>query len=160
MILKRLEQKVLKSEGEVKNRQGLHIPYQDHLQVWTIGHGSTRLFSSKVTMHTKPITDAMAMIQFRHDLYFALLDASEFIKSFWTIGDVRREALVEMAYQLGGPKQRQFKLAQAAGNARDWPQMAMQMIDSNWYKQTPSRCLELAEMIETNKHPWKNRRTA
>jgi len=154
MNLTRLERKIILSEGMVRNSLGLHKPYLDHLGVPTIGHGSTMIFGKKVTMKTGPISDDSAKFLLRHDIFIAIKDASEFIDGFFNIGTARQEALVEMAYQLGGPKQRGFVKARIAGNARNWSEMANQMIDSRWHMQTPARCQELAKMIKTNIHPW------
>jgi hypothetical protein len=107
-----------------------------------------------VTMQDEPITDHMANFLLFHDIYHAIKDASVFIDRFWRIGAVRQEAIVEMAYQLGGPRQRGFIKAQAAGNRRQWLRMSAEMLDSRWHDQTPTRCQELARMIRTNKHPW------
>jgi lysozyme len=154
MNLNRLEQHIIANEGIVVNPNGLHVPYLDSLDVPTIGHGCTRIFDEKVTMQTEPITDEQAKILLRVEVYTALKDASVFIEDFFKIGGVRQEALVEMAYQLGGPKQRGFERAQAAGNSRQWSIMADEMVDSKWFRQTPRRCQILADMVRTNKHRW------
>jgi GH24 family phage-related lysozyme (muramidase) len=154
MNLQRLEKRIMQSEGRVLNGQGMHKPYLDHLGVPTIGYGCTSLMGQPVTMQDDPITEPFARFLMCHSIYHAIKDASVFLNDFWSIGAARQEALVEMAYQLGGPKQRKFIKAQAAGNARLWTQMAEEILDSRWHEQTPRRCQDLARMIKTNQHPW------
>jgi len=154
MDLRRLEKRIKQSEGQMRDSLGFHKPYLDHLGVPTIGYGCTSFMGRPVTIKDDPITDEMANFLLFHDIYHAIKDASVFIDRFWRIGSIRQEALVEMAYQLGGPKQRRFIKAQAAGNRRQWPKMAAEMLDSRWHDQTPTRCQELARMIKTNQHPW------
>lgn len=154
MNLKRLEKRIIQSEGQVRDELGFHKPYLDHLGVPTIGYGATSIYGQRVTMKTAPLTDMEAKTLLRNDLFTAMNDASQFIEGFWFIGMVRREALVEMAYQLGGPKQRGFERAQLAGNGRNWSLMAAEMIDSLWHKQTTARCEEVAAMVKTNIHIW------
>jgi len=47
MIIRRLEKKIIHSEGQRRDSYGLHTPYLDHLGVPTIGHGTTRIFGLK-----------------------------------------------------------------------------------------------------------------
>jgi GH24 family phage-related lysozyme (muramidase) len=140
------------AEGRKVNIAGLHIPYLDSRDVWTIGYGQTRLNGEKVTGTTKPITEEQALMELKISFVDAVYDAEQFITLFHELNDVRQEALTEMAFQLGGPKQRGFVKARAAGNMRDYDTMADELLDSAWHGQTPARCERIAKMVRTGVH--------
>jgi len=52
-----------------------------------------------------------------------------------------------MAFQLGGPRLRKFKLMIAAVEVEDYREMALQMEDSRWFKQTPNRAQRLIDRV-------------
>lgn len=147
--LTRVIKTTISAEGKEINSVGLHIPYQDHLGVWTIGFGQTHWLGVKVRKNTRPITDQQAKTMLHASIVEAFFDAKKFIRAFDELNSVRQEALTEMAFQLGGWKQRKFKKARAAGNARDFEIMADELIDSLWYVQTPKRCLRVSQMVRT-----------
>ena len=52
-----------------------------------------------------------------------------------------------MAFQLGGPRLRKFKKLIAATHDEDYPEMATQMEDSRWFKQTTNRAQRLIDRV-------------
>ena len=58
-----------------------------------------------------------------------------------------------MAFNLGLPRLRGFKLALAAMEAGDYEESARQMLDSLWSRQLPERSAILAEMMRTGEYP-------
>lgn len=68
---------------------------------------------------------------------------------FWPeLDEVRREALIEMSYQLG-PRLHGFKKMLAAIRARVWKEVEAEALDSRWYRQTPGRAKKLAAQLST-----------
>lgn len=55
--------------------------------------------------------------------------------------------IIEMVYQLGKTGVSKFKNMFAALNEYDYTRGAAEMINSAWYRQTPSRCEELANLV-------------
>jgi len=146
MNLIRLETRIEKQEGFRA------LPYFDSLDVPTIGIGCTHWLGKKVTMNDSEISLEQARIRMVYHIRCAIIDATKWINNFHRINPIRQEAIIEMAYQLGGYKQRKFKQAQIAGNARNWRKMSFEILDSLWHKQTKSRCEEIAEMVRYGKH--------
>jgi len=66
--------------------------------------------------------------------------------------DCRRNALCEIAFNLGGRWQG-FGHARAAIKAQDWQTAHDQMLDSLWAKQVHGRATRLANYILTGKYP-------
>ena len=54
---------------------------------------------------------------------------------------------IEMTFQLGATGLSKFKKALAAAKDHDWQECHNQMLDSRWYKQTPNRAKQLAEIM-------------
>lgn len=67
----------------------------------------------------------------------------------WTtsLAPVRQEVLVEMAFQLGFADLMKFSLMLAALKAGDYAKAAYEMTNSDWNKQSPARCAELASLM-------------
>ena len=65
------------------------------------------------------------------------------------LDDIRKEAMVEMAFQLGMGGFSKFRNMIMAMGDRHHVKAALEMIDSRWHEQTPARCEELAEMVRT-----------
>jgi GH24 family phage-related lysozyme (muramidase) len=55
--------------------------------------------------------------------------------------------IIEMVFQLGKTGVSKFKNMFAALNEYDYIKAAAEMINSAWYKQTPNRCKELANLV-------------
>lgn len=70
----------------------------------------------------------------------------------WFIGlsPIRQDVITEMAYQLGISGLAHFPKMIHALEAKDYDTAAREMINSNWRKQTPERCEELAALMLNN----------
>lgn len=64
---------------------------------------------------------------------------------------VRRAVLIDMLFNLGLPKLREFEKFLAALGKRDYRTAKIEMLDSKWAGQVGRRAFELAEMMETGK---------
>ena len=65
--------------------------------------------------------------------------------SLRSISDTAKEVLCEMIYQIGFTGVSKFKMMIKALQNRLYSEAAIQMLDSRWAKQTPSRAKELSE---------------
>lgn len=77
---------------------------------------------------------------------------SELATSFdWFAGldDVRMRVVVDMVFNLGMPRFKQFQNMISAIEAGDWAEAAAQMMDSRWAKQVGARAERLRDMMET-----------
>ena len=66
---------------------------------------------------------------------------------WWDHSKIRRDVLVEMAYQLGVKGCLNFQLMWAALDVSKYETAAAEMLDSRWAKQTPERAEELAGIM-------------
>jgi len=63
------------------------------------------------------------------------------------VPEVIKGVICEMCFQLGKPRVMKFKKMWNALIMEDYDVAADEMIDSNWHKQTTSRCESLAELV-------------
>jgi len=76
----------------------------------------------------------------------------ELVDSFSWYGDldpIRQRVVIDMVFNLGMPRFKQFKNMIAALEAGDWAEAAVQMMDSRWAKQVGQRAERLRDMMET-----------
>ena len=110
-------------------------PYRDTLGVWTIGHGLTWISEDESRVIVKG--RLAANVEHISKLWPWLEDHPQEIT----------EVIIEMSYQLGVAGVGKFKNMLAAIQAGDYSKAAMEGIDSRWAKQTPSRAIELMNII-------------
>ena len=63
------------------------------------------------------------------------------------LNDVRKGVIVEMFYQLGKEGTLKFVKMWDALSKKDYNKAALEMLDSNWYIQTPARCKQLSLLM-------------
>ena len=66
------------------------------------------------------------------------------------LDSVRQAVFISMAYQIGISGLMKFKKAIAAASAQDWETCHAEMLDSNWYAQTPERAKRHAWQVLHN----------
>ena len=71
---------------------------------------------------------------------------------FNDLDDVRKDAMIDIAFNLGATRLRGFKKALAAMEVADYATAATEFLDSRWAKQVGSRALELTDMIATGEY--------
>lgn len=146
-FLKMLE--ILKSDEGYSS-----TPYLDTKGNWTIGYGSTILYTrgnQRVTASTKEVSKSEAIKNLFCGISSAIDKARGFIKNFEELTAVRQCVLVMMAYQLGfnlySFKNTKFFIESGAHR-----QAAIEMLDSKWaQKDSPSRAKRMSKMYLQNK---------
>lgn len=71
---------------------------------------------------------------------------------FSDLDDVRRDAMVDISFNLGATRLRLFKRALAAMETGNYKEAATEFLDSRWAKQVGSRALELTDMISSGEY--------
>ena len=90
----------------------------------------------------------MAMAMLEEDLSACIEDLSHYIfRGFHVFPEQIQHVLIDMRFQLGGAGLRKFKLMIAAAQEGNWREMAIQMENSAWYGQVPTRAKKLILMV-------------
>ena len=71
---------------------------------------------------------------------------------FNTLDDVRKDAMIDISFNLGATRLRGFKKALAAMEVAQYTLAAKEFLDSKWSRDVKGRAHELASMIETGEY--------
>ena len=101
--------------------------------------------------YSEPIGTAVSEEQvqkwFEKDVQTAINDCQDIFNDFDSLPEDIQHVLINMAFQLGGPRLRKFKLMIAAVEVEAYREMARQMEDSRWFKQTTNRAQRLIDRV-------------
>lgn len=93
---------------------------------------------------TVSLTNAQIDTLFNADLDTAMADAAQRVPSFWNLPDDAQLGVVDMVFNLGGPRFSGFVnlIAALSNTPPDFLTAAAQMGDSRWAKQVPNRAAD------------------
>ena len=133
---------------ELKTKIKKHEGYRDHiyldsLSIRTFGFGHMVLPDDDLTEGVHyPIEVAEAY--FDKDFSISLSEAEKLIGDI-ELNHVQKCCIIQMVYQLGGPRTSKFKKMWKALEEGDALTASAEILDSRWHAQTPGRCEEVAE---------------
>ena len=84
---------------------------------------------------------------FEKDVQTAINDCQDIFNDFDSLPEDIQHVLINMSFQLGKPRLSKFKKMIAAVEAEDYQEMANQMEDSRWFKQTTNRAQRLIDRV-------------
>ena len=79
----------------------------------------------------------------------------ELIRAFaWysELDEVRKDAMIDMCFNMGLPRLSKFKKSLAAMAIGDYDLAAMEFLDSNWAKQVGGRAITVTDMIRSGEY--------
>ena len=129
---------VKRHEGN-RLKGGRHFAYRDTMGKLTIGYGRC--------LDDIGISEDEALALLEHDL-IAAENAVESLH-LGELGEARRAALVDMAFNLGAAGLGKFKLMLEALRQGKWDLAAVEALDSDWADQVGKRAEEIARIIRT-----------
>jgi lysozyme len=135
-------------KSRIKKHEGfLSKVYLDSLGKATIGYGHLLTedddFAEGI-IYDKDILEDL----FEKDFAIAVKGAEELLKGY-EIALIAKEVIIEMVFQLGKTGVSKFKNMFAALKEHDYSRAAAEMLNSAWYRQTPSRCEELSDLMKS-----------
>ena len=124
----------------IKKHEGLRFkPYQCSEGHWTVGYGTN--------LETREITLGEAENWLKEEILKVDALLRHNFPWLWCQTRNRKDALINMTYQMGFQGVCKFKKMITAFEKGDYEEAAKQALDSKYAKQTPSRANEIAEMI-------------
>lgn len=118
-----------------------HKPYKCTAGYLTIGVGRN--------IEERGLSDDEVDYILNNDVDIAASELASTFDWFAGLDDVRMRVVVDMVFNLGMPRFKQFQNMIAAIEAQDWSEAATQMMDSRWAKQVGARAERLRNMMET-----------
>ena len=135
-------------KSRIKKHEGfLAKVYLDSLGKATIGYGHLLTEEDDFVegvIYDKDILEAL----FEKDFNNAVQGAEELLKGY-DIALVAKEVIIEMVFQLGKTGVSKFKKMFDALKNNEYSKAADEMLNSAWYRQTPSRCEELSNLMRS-----------
>tara|TARA_E500000318_G_C3551432_1_gene209102 strand:+ start:177 stop:632 length:456 start_codon:yes stop_codon:yes gene_type:complete len=93
------------------------------------------------------ISEEQVQEWFEKDVNTAIGDCQDIFDNFDELDDEIQHVLINMSFQLGKPRLSKFKRMIAAVHDEDYREMALQMEDSRWFKQTQNRAQRLIDRV-------------
>ena len=87
-----------------------------------------------------------------NDILRVLKELSSEYPWFNDLDDVRKDAMIDISFNLGATRLRGFRRALAAMEVADHTLAAKEFLDSKWSRDVKGRAHELASMIETGEY--------
>jgi len=132
----------------IKEHEGFRdTMYSDSLGFATIGYGHLVLPTDNFVEGVAYPKEELEAV-FDNDFQIALTSAEDLLEEI-EVPETIKGVIVEMCFQLGKPRVMKFKKMWEGLEAGNWNKMSEEMIDSNWHKQTTSRCESLAEIVRS-----------
>ena len=132
----------------LKRHEGVkYYVYKDHLGYDTIGVG--RCLKQGVGLGlTHDEVDYLLI----NDINRCLEELDAAFPWFKDLTEIRREAMINLCFNLGLTRLRKFEKALAAMSIHNYEEAANEFLDSRWAKQVGNRSKEVTEMIRTGEH--------
>ena len=89
------------------------------------------------------------MVQF---MFLVIKELAEEYGWFNALDDVRKDAMIDIGFNLGATRLRGFKRALGAMERGEYKEAATEFLDSRWAKQVGGRALELTDLIKTGEY--------
>jgi lysozyme len=127
----------------ISDHEGLKLKmYKDSVGKTTIGYGRNLQDNGITRLEAEMLREA--------DLISAYEIARRLTPGFQHLSAPRQAVVVDMAFNLGEPRLRQFVRFFAALGRQDFKTAAAEMVDSRWYTQVGRRGKRLARIMETD----------
>lgn len=128
--------------AQLRLHEGVELkPYKCTAGYLTIGEGRN--------IEERGLSDDEIDYILNNDVDIATSELASSFDWFAGLDDVRMRVVVDMVFNLGMPRFKQFQNMISAIEAGDWPEAAAQMMDSRWAKQVGARAERLRDMMET-----------
>ena len=133
-------------EGEVVTN-GRHLIYKCPAGHWTIGIGRNVDVNGGLGLSEEEVNFLL-----EGDIARVIKELSSEYKWFIDLDEVRKDAMIDISFNLGATKLRKFVLALDAMERADYKTAAEEFLNSDWSRTVKGRSIELAAMIETGEY--------
>ena len=133
-------------EGVVKTN-GRHVAYKCSAGYWTLGIGRNVDPNGGIGLSDDEVDYLL-----ENDIERVIKELSSEYRWFNQLDDVRKDAMIDISFNLGATRLRGFKNALAAMESADYKTAAQEFLDSKWSRDVKGRSTELAYMIETGEY--------
>jgi len=133
-------------EGEGKTN-GRHLIYKCPAGFYTLGIGRNVDMNNGLGLSDDEVNYLL-----ENDIERVIKELSSEYPWFNGLDDARKDAMIDIGFNLGATKLRGFRRALTAMEEADYNAASDEFLDSKWARQVGSRSVELTEMIRTGKY--------
>ena len=144
--MEKLLEMLRRHEGEVKTN-GRHVAYTCPEGYWTVGIGRNVDPENGIGLSDEEVNYLL-----ENDILRVMQELASEYPWFSDLDDVRKDAMIDIAFNLGATRLRGFRRALAAMEAANYKEAATEFLDSRWAKQVGGRALELTDMIASGEY--------
>jgi lysozyme len=128
----------------LKRHEGVeHHIYRCSAGFWTLGAGR-----NVDPQGGLGLSDDEVDYLLENDIARVIKELSTEYRWFKDLDDVRKDAMIDISFNLGATRLRGFKRALAAMEVADYKMAAKEFLDSKWSRDVKGRATELCYMIE------------
>lgn len=98
------------------------------------------------------ISDSEILSLLTNDIYRVIDELSSEYSWFDDLDSVRKDAMIDLSFNVGQTSLRKFKKALQAMSDKDYRLAADEFMDSKWSQQVGSRAVEITNMIRTGEY--------
>lgn len=132
----------------LKRHEGvMYYVYDDHLGYATIGVG--RCIEKNVGLGLSH--DEIEYL-LQNDVKRCIEELDANFPWYRNLCEARRDAMINLCFNLGLPRLKKFVKALAAMEAGNYEEAAVEFLDSRWAKQVGTRALEVTHMIRSGEY--------
>ena len=144
--MSKLTEMLRRHEGEVKNSAGRHIVYNCPAGHATIGIGRN------VSESGLGLSDIEVELMLEEDIARCAEELGREFNWFSGLDDVRRDAMIDICFNIGITSLKKFVNANAAMARDDYDEASAQYYQSKWASQVGNRAKEICAMIRTGEY--------
>ena len=134
-------------EGEVVTN-GRHLIYKCSAGYWTLGIGRNVDVNGGLGLSDDEVDYLL-----ENDIARVIKELSLEYSWFSDLDQTRKDAMIDISFNLGATKLRKFVLALDAMEKADYKSASEEFLDSEWSRTVKGRSVELASMIATGEYP-------
>ena len=134
-------------EGEVVTN-GRHVLYKCSSGYWTLGIGRNVDVNGGLGLSEEEVDYLL-----ENDIARVIKELSLEYSWFSDLDQTRKDAMIDISFNLGATKLRKFILALDAMEKADYTTASKEFLDSDWSRTVKGRSIELASMIATGEYP-------
>jgi lysozyme len=127
----------------LKRHEGVRSIYRCSAGFWTLGAGRNVDPQGGLGLSEDEVDYLL-----QNDIERVIKELSAEYRWFNSLDDVRKDAMIDISFNLGATRLRGFKRALAAMEVADYKMAAKEFLDSKWSRDVKGRATELCYMIE------------
>jgi lysozyme len=145
--MKKLLEMLKRHEGEVKTN-GRHVAYKCPAGYWTVGIGRNVDPENGIGLSDEEV-DFLLL----NDINRVVKELEGQFNWFSSLNEARRDAMIDMCFNLGLPRLKGFVKALAAMQDKNYEVAYVEFMDSRWSRQVGQRANRLCNMIRSGEYP-------